>query len=70
MSHLILPDTSRIVTGSDDRKVKVIAAETGHIIYDTAFHNDWVRTVVFTTDFFVSGSDDGQAASLNIFALC
>ncbi|KAH8993139.1 hypothetical protein EDB92DRAFT_1855060 [Lactarius akahatsu] len=52
------PDGQRIVTGSDDRKVKVVAAETGLVIYDTAFHNDWVRTVVYATDFFISGSDD------------
>ncbi|KAI9435551.1 WD40-repeat-containing domain protein [Lactarius indigo] len=52
------PDGQRIVTSSDDRKVKVVVAETGHVIYDTAFHNDWVRTVVYTTDFFISGSDD------------
>lgn len=52
------PDGQRIVTGSDDRKVKVVAAETGQVIYDTAFHNDWVRSVVYTTDFFISGSDD------------
>lgn len=66
----MLPYTSRIVTGSDDRKVKVVAAETGHVIFDTAFHNDWVRTVAYTTDFFVSGSDDRQAAFLKIRALC
>jgi len=48
------------VTGSDDRKVKVVAAETGQVIYDTAFHDDWVRTVVFTSEFFISGSDDRQ----------
>jgi WD40 repeat protein len=58
------------VTGSDDRKVKVVAAETGQVIYDTAFHNDWVRTVVYTTDFFISGSDDRQAAFLIYFFLC
>lgn len=52
------------MTGSDDRKVKVVVAETGHVIYDTAFHNDWVRTVLYTTEFFMSCSDDRQAASL------
>ena len=57
---LIRSCISRIVTGSDDRIVKVVAAETGQVIYDTAFHNDWVRTVVFTSEFFISGSDDRQ----------
>ncbi|KAH9003888.1 WD40-repeat-containing domain protein [Lactarius hatsudake] len=52
------PDGQRIVTGSDDRKVKVVAAETGYVIYDTAFHDDWVRTVICTTEFVISGSDD------------
>ncbi|KAI9435568.1 WD40-repeat-containing domain protein [Lactarius indigo] len=52
------PDGQRIVTGSNDSRVKVIATETGNIIYDTAFHNDWVRTVVYTMGFFISGSDD------------
>ena len=48
------------MTGSDDRKVKVVVAETGQVIYDTAFHQSYVRTVVFTSEFFISGSDDGQ----------
>ena len=48
------------MTGSDDDKVKVVVAETGQVIYDTAFHDDWVRTVLYTTEFFISGSDDGQ----------
>ena len=33
------------MTGSDDGKVKVVDPETGKVIYDTAFHNDWVCTV-------------------------
>lgn len=61
---------SRIVTGSDDRKVKVVTAETGQVIYDTSFHDDWVRTVVYTTDFFISGSNDRQGAFLKILSLC
>jgi WD40 repeat protein len=50
----------RVVTGSEDRKVKVVAVEIGQTIYDTAFHDDWVRTVVFGSEFFFSGSDDRQ----------
>ena len=50
-----------MVTGSDDRKVKVVAVETGQVIFDTALHNDWVRTVLYGTKFFISGSDDRQA---------
>ncbi len=63
----MLSHTSRIVT-SNDRKVKVIAAETGHI-YDTAFHDDWVHTVIYTTKFFISWSDDRQAAFLEIIPI-
>ena len=48
------------MTGSDDRKVKVVVAETGQVIYNMAFHDDWVRTVLYTTNFFISGSDDRQ----------
>jgi WD40 repeat protein len=48
------------VTGSDDGKVKVMVAETGEIIYDTADHQDWVRAVLFTSKFFISASDDKQ----------
>ena len=48
------------MTGSDDRKVKVVVAETGQVIYDMAFHDDWIRTVLYTTNFFISGSDDRQ----------
>jgi WD40 repeat protein len=55
------------VTGSDDRKVKVVAVETGQIIYDTAFHNDWVRAVLYTTEFFISSSDDRQVALPKLF---
>ena len=50
--------TSRIVTGSDDRKVKVVDVETRQVIYNAAFHDDWVCTVLYTEDFFISGSDD------------
>ena len=63
------PRIYRIVTGSDDRKVKVVAAETGQVIYDTAFHDDWIRTVVFTSEFFISGSDDRQV-TLPMFFSC
>jgi WD40 repeat protein len=55
------------VTGSDDRKVKVVAAETGQVIYDTAFHNDWVCSVLYTTEFFISGSDDRQVTLEMLF---
>lgn len=48
------------MTGSDDRKVKVVVAETGQVIYQTAFHDDWVRTVLYSTNFFISSSDDRQ----------
>ena len=54
------PPIYRIVTGSEDGKVKVVAAETGQVIYDTAFHDDWVCTVVFSSEFFISGSHDRQ----------
>ena len=57
----------RIVTGSGDRKVKVVAAETGEVIYDTAFHSDWVCTVLFTTDSFISCSDDRQVILAKFF---
>ena len=56
------PRIYRIVTGSADGTVKVVAAETGQVIYDTAFHWDRssVLAVVFTSEFFISGSDDRQ----------
>jgi WD40 repeat protein len=56
------------VTGSDDRKVKVVVAETGQVIYNTAFHDAWVRTVLYTTEFFISGSDDRQVMPLKFFS--
>jgi WD40 repeat protein len=49
-----------IVTGSDDRKVKVVDAKLGNVVFDTAFHDDYVRAVVFGTEFFFSCSDDRQ----------
>ena len=55
------------MTGSDDRKVKVVVAETGQVIYDMAFHDDWVRAVLYTTEFFISGSDDRQVMIANFF---
>ena len=55
------------MTGSDDRKVKVVVAETGQVIYDMAFHNDWVFTVLFTTEFFISCSDDRQVTLERLF---
>ena len=55
------------MTGSDDRKVKVVVAETGRVIYDTAFHDNWVRSVLYTTEFFISGSDDRQVMLAKFF---
>lgn len=55
------------MTGSDDRKVKVVVAETGQVIYNTAFHDDWVRTVLHTKDFFISCSDDRQVMLAEFF---
>lgn len=55
------------MTGSDDRKVKVVVAETGRVIYDTAFHDNWVRSVLYTTEFFISGSDDRQVMLVKFF---
>ena len=55
------------MTGSDDRKVKVVVAETGQVIYDMTSHEDWVRTVLHTTEFFISGSDDRQVMLANFF---
>jgi WD40 repeat protein len=48
------------VTGSDDKTVKVIIAETGEIIYDIADHDGFVSAVLFTSNFFISASDDRQ----------
>ena len=48
------------MTGSDDRKVKVVVAGTGQVIYDMTSHESWVRTVLYTPWFFISGSDDRQ----------
>lgn len=50
--------TYRIVTGSDDKKVKVVAAETGKVAFDKPFHDDCVCTVLYTKEFFVSCSGD------------
>lgn len=55
------------MTGSDDRKVKVVVAETGQVIYNTAFHDDWVRTVLYTTQFFISCSDDRRVMLTKFF---
>ena len=48
----------RIITGSDDSKVKVVAVETGNVMYTMAFHRSWVRAVLSTQDHFISCSDD------------
>jgi len=48
------------VTGSKDTKVKVVVAETGQVIYDMALHDGWVNAVLYTTEYFISGSDDRQ----------
>jgi hypothetical protein len=55
------------VTGSDDRKVKVVVAKTGHVIHDMAFHYDWVRMVLYTKEFFISASDDRQVVLAKFF---
>jgi hypothetical protein len=60
--------TYRIVTGSDDGMVKVVDPETGKVLCGPVFHDDWVRTVLYTTDFFISGSDDRQVALAMFFS--
>lgn len=55
------------MTGSDDRRVKVVVAETGQVVHDMAFHNDWIFTVLFTAEFFISCSDDRQVTLEKLF---
>ena len=44
-----------------------MVAETGQVVYNMAFHDDWVRTVLYTTQFFISGSDDRQVMLAKVF---
>ncbi|KIM22555.1 hypothetical protein M408DRAFT_78907 [Serendipita vermifera MAFF 305830] len=55
------PDGRRIVSGSDDRTVRVWDAETGEVAAGPfGGHPDWVNSVAFSPDGrrIVSGSDD------------
>jgi WD40 repeat protein len=48
------------VTGSSDTKVKVVVAETGQVIYDTGLQDRPAYAVLYTTEYFISGSTDRQ----------
>ena len=55
------------MTRSDHGKDKVVVAEIGNVMYDTAFHDDWVYTVLYASEFFISGTDDRQAMFERLF---
>jgi WD40 repeat protein len=55
------PDDRHIVSGSDDKTVRVWDAQTGHSLMDPLKgHDDWVTSVAFSADgrHIVSGSYD------------
>jgi WD40 repeat protein len=56
----VSPDGRFIVSGSDDRTVKVWELESGRLLRSLEGHTDWVRAVAVSPDgrFIVSGSVD------------
>ncbi len=57
----VTPDGKRVVSGSEDRTLKVWDLESGQVLQTLSGHGDWVRAVALTPDGqrAVSGSDDG-----------
>ena len=57
------------MTRLDHGKDKVVVAEIGKVIYDSAFHDAWVCTVLYASKFFffISGTDDRQAMFERLF---
>jgi WD40 repeat protein len=61
MSVAFSPDGKHIVSGSDDKTVRVWDAQTGQSVMDPLKgHDDSVTSVAFSPDgrYIVSGSDD------------
>jgi len=56
----VSPDGQFIISGADDRTVKLWDLETGRLIRSLEGHTDWVRSVAVSPDgrFIVSGSSD------------
>jgi WD40 repeat protein len=60
MSVAFSQDGSRVVSGSDDKTVRIWNVMIGEVEAELRGHTDWVRSVAFTQDGsrVVSGSDD------------
>ncbi len=66
LSAAITPDGRAVVTGSDDKKVRIFRwddQKKEHFLAGVFLHNDWVRAVAITPDgrTIVTGSNDHKA---------
>ncbi|MGW6931039.1 pentapeptide repeat-containing protein, partial [Lentzea sp. NPDC054927] len=57
------PDNTRILTGGNDRTVRIWDATTGQLLHQLTEHDDWVRAVAWSPDNtrILTGGDDNTA---------
>jgi len=65
------PDGKQIVSGSDDKTVRLWDSASGKVLRELQGHTDWVSSVAFSRDGkqIVSGSDDKTVRVWNVHSL-
>ena len=57
-SVCVTPDNKYVVSGSEDRTVRITNIQAGELFHVIKGHTDWVNRVCATDEYVVSGSRD------------